>query len=122
MLFPGRTQDMLDSTNTDPDFRNTIITGEESWVNGYNPETESFRHFLYNESPTRALNTTSLKCCLLTLLRVGKNSRMPMKIQGRLMQARFIVIHRGFAKKKSLMLFAISKNYSIISDCHGCEF
>jgi hypothetical protein len=25
-------QDTLDSTNSDPDFMNTIITGDESWV------------------------------------------------------------------------------------------
>ena len=24
----------------------------------------SFRHFLYNENPTKPLNTTSVKCCL----------------------------------------------------------
>ena len=30
----------------------------------------------------------------------GKNSRMRMKVQGRLMQARFIEIHQVFAKKK----------------------
>ena len=29
---------MLDSTNPDPDFLNTIITGDESWVYGCNPE------------------------------------------------------------------------------------
>jgi histone-lysine N-methyltransferase SETMAR len=34
-------QDMLDSTNSDPDFLNTIITGDESWVYGYDPETKS---------------------------------------------------------------------------------
>ncbi|XP_040357135.2 protein GVQW3-like [Ixodes scapularis] len=34
-------QDMLDSTNSDPDFMNTIITGGESWVYGYEPETKS---------------------------------------------------------------------------------
>ncbi|XP_076056351.1 protein GVQW3-like [Oratosquilla oratoria] len=28
-------QDMLDSTNSDPDFMNTIITGYDSWVYGY---------------------------------------------------------------------------------------
>ena len=28
------------------------------------PGNKSFRHFAYNENPTRALNTTSLKCCL----------------------------------------------------------
>ncbi|XP_076066074.1 protein GVQW3-like [Oratosquilla oratoria] len=34
-------QGMLDSTNSDPDFMNTIITGDESWVYGYDPETKS---------------------------------------------------------------------------------
>ncbi|XP_049522073.1 protein GVQW3-like [Dermacentor silvarum] len=34
-------QDMLDSTNSDPDFMNTIITGDESWVYRYDPETKS---------------------------------------------------------------------------------
>ena len=28
-------QDMLDSTNSDPDFMDTIISGDESWVYGY---------------------------------------------------------------------------------------
>ena len=36
----------------------------KSWVYGYDPETKSFRHFTYNENPTRALNTTLPKCCL----------------------------------------------------------
>ena len=34
-------QDMLDSTNSDPDFLNTIITGDEYWMYGYDPETKS---------------------------------------------------------------------------------
>ncbi|XP_076037308.1 protein GVQW3-like [Oratosquilla oratoria] len=34
-------QDVLDSRNSDPDFMNTIITGDESWVYGYDPETKS---------------------------------------------------------------------------------
>ncbi|XP_065282769.1 protein GVQW3-like [Dermacentor albipictus] len=34
-------QDMLDSTNSDPDFINTIIAGDEAWVHGYDPETKS---------------------------------------------------------------------------------
>ncbi|XP_037570474.2 uncharacterized protein LOC119452325 [Dermacentor silvarum] len=34
-------QYMLDSTNSDPDFMNTIITGDASWVYGYDPETKS---------------------------------------------------------------------------------
>ena len=31
---------MLDSTNIDPDFMNIIITSEESWVYGYDPELD----------------------------------------------------------------------------------
>ena len=41
----------------------------------------------YNKNPVRALNTTSFKCCLQstdTIDRWGKNSRMRMKVQGRL--------------------------------------
>ncbi|XP_077516560.1 protein GVQW3-like [Amblyomma americanum] len=34
-------QYMLDSTNSDPDFMNTIITGDKSWVYRYDPETKS---------------------------------------------------------------------------------
>ena len=47
----------LDPTNSDPGFMNTIITGDESWVYGDDPETKSSRYFLYNENSTRALNT-----------------------------------------------------------------
>ena len=32
---------MLDSKNSDPDFINAIITGDESWLYGYDPETKS---------------------------------------------------------------------------------
>ena len=33
-------QDMLDYANSDPEFRNIVITGDESWVYGYDPETK----------------------------------------------------------------------------------
>ena len=33
-------QDMLDCANGDPDFLNTMITDDESWVYGYDPETK----------------------------------------------------------------------------------
>ena len=33
-------QDMLDYANTDPEFLNILITGDESWVYGYDPETK----------------------------------------------------------------------------------
>ncbi|KAJ4426501.1 hypothetical protein ANN_27315 [Periplaneta americana] len=32
--------DLLDTANTDPGFLNTVITGDESWVYGYDPETK----------------------------------------------------------------------------------
>jgi hypothetical protein len=51
-------QVMLDSTKSDPDFVNTIITGNKSWVNGYDREPLIL---LIMKNPTRALNTTSLK-------------------------------------------------------------
>ena len=42
----------------------TIITGDESWVYRYDTVSNLFHHFLYNDNLTRAINTTSLKCCL----------------------------------------------------------
>ncbi|XP_015920905.2 histone-lysine N-methyltransferase SETMAR-like [Parasteatoda tepidariorum] len=33
-------QDLLDTANTDPGFLNTVITGDESWVYGYDLETK----------------------------------------------------------------------------------
>ena len=53
-------------------------------------------YFPYNENPARALNTTSLKWCLPStdaINRWERNSHMPMKVQGHLMQAHFIEIH-----------------------------
>ncbi|XP_075539839.1 protein GVQW3-like [Dermacentor variabilis] len=34
-------QGMLDSTNSDPDFMNIPIAGDEAWVHWYDPETKS---------------------------------------------------------------------------------
>jgi hypothetical protein len=58
-------------------------------------------HFPYNENLTRALNNTSLKCCLAStdaIDRWKKNSCMHMKVQGCLMQVHFIEIHWVFTK------------------------
>ena len=79
---------------------NTIITGDDSWVYGYDPEIKSFRNFPYDENQTRALNTISLKCCLPSTDATDrrKNSHMHMKVQDRLIQAHFIEIHQVFAK------------------------
>ena len=73
------------------------------WVLGVwiRPRTHSFP---YNENPTRALKTTSFKCCLPStdaIDRWKKNSCMRMKIQGCLMQARFTEWNPpGFCKRK----------------------
>ena len=60
--------------NSDPKFMNTIITGDDSCVYGYDPETKSFRQFPYNENPTRALILyhSNAACHQLTLLTGGK--------------------------------------------------
>ena len=42
----------------------------------YNPETKSLCHFPYNENPTIALNTTSLKCCLPSTDAVDRREKM----------------------------------------------
>jgi hypothetical protein len=33
-------QDMLECANRDPEFLKTVITGDETWVYGYDPETK----------------------------------------------------------------------------------
>ena len=76
------TQIMLDSTNCDSDFMNTIIIGDESWVYEYDPETKSFRHFPYNENSTRALNIISLKFCLPSTNAIDKRKKFTDPYEG----------------------------------------
>jgi hypothetical protein len=33
-------EDVLDNANSNPNFLNTVITGDELWVYGYDPETK----------------------------------------------------------------------------------
>ncbi|XP_013792742.1 putative uncharacterized protein FLJ37770 [Limulus polyphemus] len=73
-------QDMLDSTNSDPDFMNTIITGDESWVYGYDPETKSqssqWKHST-SPRPKKARQVRSNVKVMLTVFfdfRVNKSS------------------------------------------------
>ena len=44
-------QDMLETVNSDPNFFNTVITGDETTV---------IRHFVKNENPTALTYTSSL--------------------------------------------------------------
>ena len=39
-LHVAVSQDIPNSTNSDPDFMNTMITGDMSWVYVYDPETK----------------------------------------------------------------------------------
>ena len=55
-------------------------------------------YFPYNENPTIALNSAYHQLTLLTGRE--KKSNMRIDVQGRLMQVRFIEIHKMFAKKK----------------------
>ena len=55
---------------------------------------------VYNENPTRALNTTSLKCCLPSSDAIDRWEKIHtcVKVQGHLMQVRFIEIQQVFPK------------------------
>jgi len=44
-------QDLLDTTSTGPEFLNTVITGDETWVYGYDPETKAQSQWKHPESP-----------------------------------------------------------------------
>ena len=59
-------QELLDRWNTDEDFLKNVITGEETWVYGYDVETKvqlplKILHFSTCKKYPRALNTRSLK-------------------------------------------------------------
>ena len=63
---------------------------------------QSLRHFPYNENLMRALNTISLKCCLPSTDAIDMQEKihgMRTRVQGHLMQVRFIQIHQVFGKK-----------------------
>ena len=50
-------QDLLDTANTDPEFLNTVITGDESWAV---PLLNTFSHLERIGNPTNTLCSTSL--------------------------------------------------------------
>jgi hypothetical protein len=46
------TRDMLECANGDPEFLKTIITGDETWVYGYDPDTKvQSSHWKHSLSP-----------------------------------------------------------------------
>ena len=68
--------------------------GDEFWAYGYD------RNFPYNENPSRAFKTTTLKCCLSSTNATDrrKNVFMLMEVQCRLMHAHFIGIYQNRQK------------------------
>ena len=56
-------EDMLNLANHDPEFIKTIITGDESWVYGYDPETKfQSSQWKHPESPRPKKSASSQQC------------------------------------------------------------
>ena len=73
----------------------------ESWVYGYDPEPVIFLTMKTRREPKHYL-TQMLLAINRRYWQEGNNSRMRMKIQGRLMQALFIKIHQDFVAKNKV--------------------
>ena len=57
-------EDMLDLANHDPKFIKTIITGDETWVYGYDPETKlQSSQWKHPKSPRPKTSLESLQQC-----------------------------------------------------------
>ena len=75
---------------------NTIITGDESSVYGYDTETKSVPSFslqLKSDESTKHYLIQMLLVINWRYWQARKHSRMLTKVQRRLMKARFIEIH-----------------------------
>ncbi|XP_077496550.1 histone-lysine N-methyltransferase SETMAR-like [Amblyomma americanum] len=68
-------QAMLDFTNSDPDFMNTIITGDESWVFGYDPETKSQSSQWKHSTSPRPKKTRQVRSNVKVMLSAFFDSR-----------------------------------------------
>ena len=60
-------QDMLDNANSDPNFLNIVITGDETWVYGYDPETKmqsaQWKHPNSPRTKKHGRSTAMLRLC-----------------------------------------------------------
>ena len=100
--FPGRTHTPRTYWNPQavtPDFMNNIITGDEPWEYGYDPELVIFLTLKIRREHL-TLSHSNAACHQLTLLTGEKNSQMRMKGRGRPIQTCFIEIHQVFTTKK----------------------
>ena len=77
---------MLDSTNSNPNFTNTVITGDESWIYGYDPEPVIFLTMKIRRQNQTLPHSNAASHQMMLITR--------MKVQGR-----FIEIHQVSAKK-----------------------
>ena len=118
-------QDMLAPTSWTPE---SLVTSPG--CTGTTRKPNSSRHFPYNENPTRALNTTSFKCCLLStddIDRREKNSRMRIKVQGQFVQEHFLNARAlrwnppDFCKKIRSDTFLTEYIYSLLIEKYLCE-
>jgi len=69
------TQDMLDCVERDSNFLNTMITGEESWVYGYDPETKAQSSQWKHSSSPRSKKARQVRSNFKVLLTVFLDSR-----------------------------------------------
>jgi hypothetical protein len=55
-------RDILDCANRDPEFLKTVITGDETWVYGYDPETKAqSSQWKHSSSPRLQKSTMGAK-------------------------------------------------------------
>jgi len=69
------TQDMLDCVESDSSFLNTVITGDESWVYGYNPETKAQSSQWKHPSSPRPKKARQVRSNVKVLLTIFFGSR-----------------------------------------------
>jgi len=68
-------QDMLDCVESDSNFLNTVITGDESWVYGYDPETKAQSSQWKHSSSLRPKKARQVRSNVKVLLTVFLDSR-----------------------------------------------
>jgi hypothetical protein len=73
-------QDMLDSTNSNPEFLNIVTTGDELWIYGYDPETKAQSSFSQKITMGHALHIHchSHAGCMRLMLSAGGKKFMYM--------------------------------------------
>jgi hypothetical protein len=69
------TRDMLECTNGDPEFLKTVITGDETWVYGYDPEMKvqslQWKHSSFPRPKKAQLVWSKVKVLLFSLTITG---------------------------------------------------